>query len=58
MNGNSEKVAAAAIERLVAAKLVRAERAKKLEELIATGRLRADDWRLELELAASIVAAQ
>lgn len=58
MDENSPKVAAAAVDRLLAAKLIRPESAKKLVEALAAGRLRAEDWKLELDLAASKGAAK
>jgi hypothetical protein len=55
---NSKKVATAAVARLLAAKLIRPERAKKMQETMAAGRLRAEDWKLELDVAASKEAAK
>ena len=51
MDTPSQKLSAKIIDRLVAEKLVSAEDGKKLVTKLAEGKLRAEDWRLPLELA-------
>ena len=43
-------LAARIIERLVNEKLLSADAAKKLQPALAEGKLRAEDWRLPIEL--------
>ncbi len=47
----SDKLAAQAFGRLVERGLLRAERKSQLVEKIASGKMTAEDWRLELDLA-------
>ncbi|MDD2707879.1 MAG: hypothetical protein PHV34_07690 [Verrucomicrobiae bacterium] len=47
----SEQLAAKIIERLVSEKLLTANDSKKLQPKLASGQLRAEDWRLPIELA-------
>lgn len=50
MDNPSQKLAAKIVERLIAENLVEAEVGKKLLPKLAEGRLKAEDWRLAVEL--------
>lgn len=50
MDTPSQKLATKIIERLVSEKLLDAEAGKKLLPKLADGKLRAEDWRLPIEL--------
>jgi hypothetical protein len=51
MNTPSQTLAARIIDRFIAEGLVTATTAKKLQPLLADGKLSAEDWRLPIELA-------
>ncbi len=51
MDTPSQALAAKITERLVREGLVTAEAAKKIQPKLADGKLRAEDWRLPIELA-------
>ena len=51
MDTPSQLLAARIIERLVSEKLLTAVAAKKLQPKLAEGKMRAEDWRLPIELA-------
>lgn len=57
MDTPSEALAVKIIERLVREGLVTAEAAKKMQPKLAEGKLRAEDWRLPIELAEKKEAA-
>ena len=46
----SEKLAAQILKRLVKEKLISNDSAAKMKEKLADGNLRAEDWRLPIEL--------
>lgn len=50
MDTPSQTLAARIAERLVREGLITAEAAKKIQPKLAEGRLRAEDWRLPIEL--------
>lgn len=50
MDTPSQLLAAKIAERLVKEKLLTAEAAKKLQPMLSDGKLRAEDWRLPIEL--------
>lgn len=50
MDTPSQLLAAKIVERLVKEKLMTAAAAKKLQPQLADGKLRAEDWRLPIEL--------
>ena len=50
MDTPSQKLATKIIERLVSEKLLDAEAGKQLLPQLATGKLRAEDWRLPIEI--------
>jgi hypothetical protein len=50
MDTPSQKLAAKIIDRLVSEKLIDAETGKKLLPKLAVGKLRAEDWRLPIEM--------
>ena len=50
MDTPSQALAAKITERLVAERLITAEAAKKIQPKLADGKLRAEDWRLPIEL--------
>lgn len=50
MDTPSQVLAAKIVDRLVQEKLLTPEAAKKLSPLLAEGKLRAEDWRLPIEL--------
>ena len=50
MDTPSQLLAAKIAERLVKEELLTAEAAKKLLPMLADGKLRAEDWRLPIEL--------
>lgn len=56
MSTPSQILAAKIAERLVSEGLVTAAASKALEQTLADGTLRAEDWRLPIELAAQKVA--
>ncbi|WP_332639952.1 hypothetical protein [Brevundimonas sp.] len=47
-----EEVTIKAVHRLVASGLIRSEREAGLIEKLASGRMTADDWKVQLEVAA------
>jgi len=51
MDTSSQTLAAKITERLVREGLLAAEAAKKIQPKLAEGKLRAEDWRLPIELA-------
>jgi hypothetical protein len=51
MDTPSEKLASKILDRLVESKLLAPEDREKLLSKLAEGKLRADDWRLAIELA-------
>ncbi len=51
MDTPSQALAARIADRLVSEGLLTADAAKKLQPKLAEGKLRAEDWRLPLELA-------
>jgi hypothetical protein len=53
MDTPSQKLGARIIERLVSEKLLDAEAAKKLRPKLEAGKLRAEDWRIPIETAAT-----
>jgi len=52
MDTPSQRLAARIVERLIAEKLVASADGKKLQAKLADGKLRPEDWRLPLEIAA------
>ncbi len=52
MNTPSEKLAERIIERLIHEKLLTKQEGKKILPKLAEGKLRAEDWRLPIELSA------
>lgn len=52
MDTPSERLSTMIITRLVAETLISAKDGKKLEAKLADGKLRPEDWRLPIELAA------
>ncbi|MDI1252410.1 hypothetical protein [Thermomonas sp.] len=50
MEAPSQTLATKIVARLIQEKLLAPEAAKKLEPLLAEGKLRAEDWRLPIEL--------
>lgn len=51
MDTPSQKLAAKIVERLVTEMLLDAEAGKKLLPKLADGKLRAEDWRLPIEIS-------
>ena len=51
MDTPSQALAAKITERLLAEGLITADAAKKIQPKLAEGKLRAEDWRLPIELA-------
>jgi len=49
----SRQLAERAVDRLIAAKLVRAEKRASILMKVATGDMKASDWKLELDIAGS-----
>ena len=47
----SQQLAERAVDRLIEAKLVRAEKRASLIMKVATGDMKASDWRLEIDIA-------
>lgn len=47
----SQQLAERAVDRLIEAKLVRAEKRASLLVKVATGDMKASDWKLELDIA-------
>jgi len=52
ISGNpSQQLAALLVDRLIKEGLLRGEKRDQLAEKIASGKMREDDWRLEIDLA-------
>lgn len=51
MDTPSQALAAKITERLVREELITADAAKRIQPKLAEGKLRAEDWRLPIELA-------
>jgi hypothetical protein len=51
MDTPSQTLSAKIVERLVGEGLITADDAKKIQPLLADGKLRVEDWRLLIELA-------
>jgi hypothetical protein len=52
----SGKLAVLVVRRLIEAGLLRADKREPLSAKIASGEMKGDDWKLEIELAAAKVA--
>ena len=50
METPSQKLAAKIVERLISENLISADAGKKLQGLLAEGKLRAEDWQVPIEL--------